>query len=113
MTAVESAGVRAGIEPALAQALADELVALTSALSDLAYDLAADPDTLRRHMHSLQAVDRVTQTQLAIAELLRSTEPAEQALTAVTLDGMVVRLTEGLAHYRHAMPASAPVWPGQ
>ncbi|MGQ7500626.1 hypothetical protein ACTGXZ_11290, partial [Streptococcus suis] len=50
-----------GIEPALAFALADGMVELTRMLSDLAFDLASDPATLRRHMHGLQAVDRITQ----------------------------------------------------
>jgi hypothetical protein len=87
------------LDPALARALADELVDLTRSLADLAYELAADPATLRRHMHSLQAVDRVTQTQLAVAELLRATGPIERRLAAVTLEDMAVRLNDRLARY--------------
>ncbi|WP_267395666.1 MULTISPECIES: hypothetical protein [unclassified Sphingomonas] len=87
------------LDPALARALADELVDLTHLLSELAYDLAAHPETLRRHMHSLQAVDRVTQTQLAVAELLRATGPIERRLAAVTLEDMAVRLNDRLARY--------------
>ena len=59
----------------LAHALADELVELTRSLADLAYELGSDPDTLRRHMVSIQAVDRITQSQLAIADILRSDAP--------------------------------------
>jgi len=89
-----------GVEPALAHALADELVELTSLLADLAFDLAADPDTLRRHMHSLQDVDRITQVQLAIADVLRSHAPVEKRLQAVTLDDLGDRVRRSLDRYR-------------
>jgi len=90
----------AGVEPALAHALADALVALTAQLADLAFDLASRPDTLRHHMHSLQSVDRITQAQIAIADLLRSSAPIEHRLTAVTLEDLAANLTESLDHYR-------------
>jgi hypothetical protein len=90
-----------GIEPALALALADELVDITELLSALAQDLAADPATLRRHMRSLQAVDRVTQTQLAVAGLLRAGGAAAgQALDAVVLEDVAARVKRRLAQYR-------------
>ncbi len=73
----------------LALALADELVLASQRLGDLAYDLASDEVTLRRHLTSLQEVDRVTQMQLAIAELLRA---GPDAINAVTLDEMRQRL---------------------
>lgn len=90
----------AGVEPALAHALADALVALTAQLADLAFDLASRPDTLRHHMHSLQAVDRITQAQIAIADLLRSSAPIERRLTAVTLEDLAATLAESLDRYR-------------
>lgn len=86
-----------GLPPALAQALAGELVGLTALLADLAYDLAGNPDTLRHHMQSLQDIDRITQTQLAIADVLRSSEPVEHALDAVTLDDLAGRLRRAIA----------------
>lgn len=89
-----------GVEPALALALADGLVELTQSLSDLAFDLGGDPDTLRRHMHSLQAIDRITQAQLAIADVLRSTAPAEQRVAAITLESLSRDLTGKLQAYR-------------
>jgi hypothetical protein len=82
----EFAAARGGVEAPLALALADALVALTASLSDLAYDLGSDAETLRRHMASLQEIDRITQGQLAIADVLRSTEPVGDRLAAVTLE---------------------------
>jgi hypothetical protein len=81
----------------LADALADELVRLTTQLGDLAYDLGGDPHTLRRHMEALQAIDLVTQTQLAIADMLRSGEPVEERVAAITLADMAGRLRTALA----------------
>ncbi|MGP7795779.1 hypothetical protein [Sphingomonas sp. CLY1604] len=88
------------VEPALAHALADELVGLTGLLADLAFDLAGNPDTLRHHMHSLQGVDRITQAQLAIAELLRASTPVERRLEAVTLEELGANLRESFDRYR-------------
>lgn len=96
----EPVGWAIGPERALAHALADELVALTSALADLAYDLAGNPDTLRHHMHSLQSVDRITQTQLAIADLLRSPAPVGDALQAVTLEELGSSVRAAVERYR-------------
>ena len=88
------------VEPALAYALADELVALTGQLAELAFELAAHPETLRRHMHSLQAVDRITQVQLAIADLLRSNAPMSEKLAMVTLEDLATTLQQSVASYR-------------
>ncbi|WP_235512445.1 hypothetical protein [Sphingomonas sp. Leaf17] len=77
-----------GVSAPLAAALADELVALTVQLSDLAYDLGQYPDTLRRHMTSIQAIDRITQAQLAIADVLRSDETVVDRLAHITLAGL-------------------------
>ncbi len=77
---------------ALAQALADELVLASQLLAELAFDLASDEGTLRRHLTSLQQVDRVTQMQLAIAELLRGDMTGGAGLHAVTLDEMRQRI---------------------
>ncbi|AIT06345.1 MULTISPECIES: hypothetical protein [Sphingomonas] len=90
----------AGVEPALAHALADEMAGLTTVLADLAYDLAANSETLRQHMHSLQAIDRITQAQLAMADVLRSSASAEERVAAVTLEELGVRLLASLRRYR-------------
>ncbi|WP_230632048.1 hypothetical protein [Sphingomonas sp. Leaf37] len=89
-----------GMEPAMAYALADELVGLTGLLAELAFDLASDSETLRRHMHSLQVIDRITQAQLAIADVLRSTDPIDRRLETVTLEDLGLSLSESLDRYR-------------
>lgn len=89
-----------GLDAALARALAEELVAITTQLSDLAFDLASDADTLRRHMRELQAVDRITQAQLAVADILRSTAPEEDRLAAVTLEEVATSLRQRWAHHK-------------
>lgn len=97
------APVAAGVEPALALALADGLVELTQLLSDLAFDLAGDADTLRRHMHSLQAVDRITQAQLAIADVMRSAAPSDERVAGITLESLAHDLAARLQAYRHIL----------
>jgi hypothetical protein len=90
-----------GVEPALAHALADELTGLTGVLADLAYDLAANAETLRQHMHSLQAIDRITQAQLAMADVLRAAASSEERIAAVTLEELASGLLASLQRYRH------------
>ncbi|MEP9400781.1 hypothetical protein [Sphingomonas sp. VNH70] len=86
----------------LAGALADELVLASQLLADLAYDLAGDEATLRRHLTSLQQIDRVTQMQLAIAALLRDGLSDAGAVQAVTLDEMRQRIVARLDGVRPA-----------
>lgn len=81
-----------GVDRSLAHALADELVELTRSLADLAYDLGSDPDTLRRHMVSIQSIDRITQAQLAIADILRSEASVTARIDGVTLETLADRL---------------------
>jgi hypothetical protein len=83
-------------ERAVAHALAAELVALTGQLDALAYDLARDPAILRAHMASLQAVDRITQTQLAIAAMLSGEGPIADRLAAVPLEALQASIAERL-----------------
>ncbi len=73
-------------------ALADELLRMTHILADLAYDLGSHPETLRRHMASLQSIDNITQMQIAVAEMLRSDASTEERIALVTLEGMAARL---------------------
>ncbi|WP_343526042.1 hypothetical protein [Sphingomonas sp.] len=86
-----------GIGQDLAQALAEELVELTRSLAELAYDLGSDSDTLRRHMESIQSIDRITQAQLAIADILRSSAPIAERIDGVTLEKLAHRLRERMA----------------
>lgn len=78
-------------------ALADELVLASRILGEMAFDLGSDPDTLRRHMTSLQKIDLVTQMQLAVADMLRLSSDAEAALATVTLEATAERLKTILA----------------
>lgn len=88
-----------GVDRALALALADEMAALTNRLSDLAYDLGSAPETLRRHMASLQSVDEITQRQLALAEMLRSEGAIADRLTTITLEALRTSLTRQYCAY--------------
>lgn len=90
----------AGVEPALASALADELIGVTALLSDLARDLGDHPETLRRHMNSLQAVDLIAQTHIAIAGVLRATATVEVRLAAIPIDALATSLSEAVERYR-------------
>jgi hypothetical protein len=87
--------------------VAEELVALTSAISDLAYDLGSDPETLRRHMGSLQSIDLITQIHLALAEFLRSSDSLEARVSNVTVEALADRLREKLE--RGAEIGRAPI----
>jgi hypothetical protein len=85
------------LDGTLALALADELVELTRALADMAFELGSDAETLRRHMVSIQSVDRITQTQLAIADILRSDAPVARRIDGVTLETLAERLRHRVA----------------
>ncbi|UAK26572.1 hypothetical protein K8P63_08035 [Sphingomonas nostoxanthinifaciens] len=87
----------AGLDPIAANAIADELVELTAILSNLAYDLGDDPDTLRKHMASLQAIDLITQIQMSLADILRSDEPMEKRVAGVGVEALAARLRARLA----------------
>ncbi len=85
-----------GIGRPLAAALAEELVLATQILGELAYDLGSDPDTLRRHMTSLQKIDLVTQMQLAVADLLRMQTACDDVAAMVTLEATAARLRDAI-----------------
>ncbi|MCT8002937.1 hypothetical protein NZL82_13730 [Sphingomonas sanguinis] len=97
MSGMVSAG---GVDRPLAHALAEELVELTRSLADLAYELASDADTLRRHMVGIQSVDRITQVQLAIADILRSDAPLSDRIDGVTLETLADSLRTRIADAR-------------
>lgn len=92
MTPVPSVAADLGLDPVAATAIADELVHLTSVLSALAYDLGSDAATVRRHMSSLQAIDLITQVQLALANILRSDAPIAVRLKQVPVEALGQRL---------------------
>jgi len=100
------AGHATGVDPALACALADELVALTASLAELAYDLGSNDEILRQHIESLQAVDRITQVQLAIADILRSGSSPSERLADVTLESLASSLEGSYAAYREMRRAA-------
>ena len=96
-TSAQREGPAQPVDPALARALADELVTLTRSLGDLAFDLGKEPETLRRHMASLQAIDHITQAQLVVADLLRSDAPLSERIEDVPLQDMADRLRAALS----------------
>lgn len=80
----------------LAKALAEELVLLTNELAQLAFDLGQDPNILRNHIETLQKVDLITQTQLGVADMLRSESNVSERLDDLTLEDMAKRLRASL-----------------
>lgn len=82
----------APLGPALADALADELVALTAVLAAFAAELGADIEVVRRHMGALQAVDHISQVQLALADILRAHGSDRDRVAAVPLEALASRL---------------------
>lgn len=92
-----------GLGRAGATAIAHELVDLTTRLSDLAFDLGSDQATLRRHMSSLQAIDLITQIQLALADLLRSEAPLSARIDDITVEALSASLRTRIS----AEPADA------
>lgn len=81
---------------AFVDGLVAELVRAAGMLGDLAWELGDDPDTLRRHMNSLQQVDHITQIQLAVADLLRGADEPDAAVARITLEDMAVRLRDAM-----------------
>jgi hypothetical protein len=82
--------------PVLANALADELVALTDTLSALACDLGSNIEIVRRHMTALQAVDQISQVQLAMADILRGSGSDSERVSGVRLEALAERLRAAL-----------------
>lgn len=84
------------IGPMLANAMADELVALADALSTLACDLGSNVEIVRRHMTALQAVDQISQVQLAMADILRGHGSDRDRVSEVRLEALADRLRAAL-----------------
>lgn len=82
----------APLAPALAQAIADELVTLTEMLAVLADDLGSDIEIVRRHIGALQAVDQISQVQLALADVLRAHGRDRDRVATVPLEALAERL---------------------
>lgn len=79
-----------------AAAIAAELVALTGRIGDLAFDLCSDPEVLRLHTGSLQAIDLITQIQLALADVLRSDAPLADRIAGITVEQLSASLSARL-----------------
>jgi hypothetical protein len=84
------AGLPVLADPRLAQALGEELLIASRMLADLAYELGSDPNTLRKHMTSLQHIDHITQIQLNIAHLLQNQH--HNPIQHITLNDMADRV---------------------
>lgn len=78
----------------LAAPLSAELEVLSKLLCRLGEDLAADETILRQHFVSIQAIDRIVQSQLAIAAILGSDAPLDERLEAVPLEALRASLLE-------------------
>lgn len=100
-----------GLEDALAHALADELVLLSRDLGRLAAELGSDAATLRRHMNSLQSIDRITQVHDALATVLRGGGTSEERLAALLLEDLHGRLRDRLAAHRNGAVSGAAAAP--
>ena len=74
-------------------ALAEELRIASRLLNDLAYELACDDAVIRKHVESLQNIDRVTQMQLSVASVLDSGH-TDAAQVFIGLEDMADRLRE-------------------
>ena len=74
-------------------ALAEELRIASRLLNDLAYELACDNAVIRKHVESLQNIDRVTQMQLSVASILDSGH-TDAAQVFIGLEDMADRLRE-------------------
>lgn len=104
-------GQGSGLEDGLAHALADELVLLSRDLGRLAAELGGDAATLRRHMGSLQSIDRITQVHDALATVLRAEGASEERLAVLRLEDLHGRLGNGLAAHRRGAAGGAVASP--
>lgn len=77
--------------PKLLQKIADELEQMRGETEALGADLCSDADVVMRHLNALQCLDRLAQTQLALAKILRADDPSE-ALSKTDLHSLRDRL---------------------
>jgi hypothetical protein len=85
MTAVD------GNYRALLLRIADELENMRNETESLGTTLCGDPEIAMRHLSSLQSLDLLAQTQMALAKILRASDPSE-ALAATDLHNLRERL---------------------
>lgn len=71
--------------------IADELENMRGETESLGSLLCSDPEIAMRHMTALQSLDLLAQTQLALAKILRASDPVE-ALAATDLHNLRERL---------------------
>ena len=79
--------------PKLLLRIAEELEKLRHETEALGATLCSDVDVAMRHIGALQSLDRLAQTQLALAKILRADDPSE-ALAATDLHNLRERLMD-------------------
>lgn len=85
-------------QAALHHAIADEMSDLADRLCKLACVLASDPDLVTRHMDDLQSIDLMTQTQRALADLLRRADAPADRIARIPVEALAARLEMRLSH---------------
>ncbi len=86
-------------EAVFIRAIADEMSELADHLCKLACVLASDPELIVNYLDDLQAIDLMTQTQRALADLLREPGAPDAKIGQVRVqalaDRLAARLDEG------------------
>lgn len=83
-------------------AIAEEMSALADRLCKLACVLASDPALAMRHMDELQSIDLMTQTQRALADVLRQDDAPLDRIARIPVEALAARLGTRLAAEREA-----------
>ena len=86
----------------LIPAIADEMADLADRLCRLACILAADPAVLTPHFDELQSIDLMVQTQRALVDLLRQSEPAATRIARIPVEALAARIGERLGAQQQA-----------
>lgn len=89
-------------QDALNRAIADEMSALADRLCKLACVLASDPAVVTQHMDELQSIDLMTQTQRALADLLRQDDAPADRIARIPVEALAMRLETRIAEERAA-----------
>jgi hypothetical protein len=76
----------------LHHAIADEMSDLADRLCKLACVLAQDPQVALRHIDDLQSIDLMTQTQRALADLLRQDDLPVDRVGRIPVEALAMRL---------------------
>lgn len=79
-------------EAAFVRAVADEMSDLADRLCKLACVLARDPDLIVNYLDDLQAIDLMTQTQRALADVLREPGEPNSRINRIPVQALADRL---------------------